>query len=120
MARRSGKYTVGLPRPGPNPEEIWRRWVYVVQTFGAQLAQNYLRGIQAAANSPALAQQVIAKLREWYAAFFGTGVPAAYRRAITPAIEQYRARRAALVGAPPAAVAPARIPAPPPAAVAPA
>jgi len=109
MARR-GKYTVGLPRPGPNPEEIVRRYQNVVLNFGAQMANNYLNGIRAVASSPAMLSVMAAKLREWFNAFFGAGVPAAYRAAITPALQQYRARLAGLVAAPPPAVAPAPAP----------
>lgn len=104
-----GKYTVGLPRPGPVGREIVNRWANVVRQHGAEMANNYLQGITAVANSPAMLNNMAAKLDAWYAAFFGAGVPAAYRRAITAAKEQYYRAR---VGARPVA---AQAVAPPPA-----
>jgi len=107
-----GKYTVGLPKPGPNPREIVTRWANVVRTHAAEMGNNYVRGITAVASNPATLEIMQRKLTEWFNAFFGAGVPMAFRRDITPAIERYKAARYRIVGVP---LAPAPAPAPAPA-----
>jgi len=106
-----GKYTVGLPKPGPNPREIWNRWVNVVNAHGPEMANNYLNAIRAVAASPAIADSVTRKLAAWFAAFYGAGVPVAYKRAIMPALERYHVEKARIAGAPVGVAVPAPAPA---------
>ena len=84
-----GKYTVGLPKPGPNPAEIVRRWQRVALEHHAEMAANYDRAIVAVASSPAALNAMQEKLAAWFNAFFGAGVPIAFRQAMTRAKEQY-------------------------------
>lgn len=105
MARR-GKYTVGLPRPGPNPVEIVNRWANVVRTHINEMAANYARNTLAVANSPEVLRQMAQKLEAWYAEFYAANIPLRYAEAIAPVKAAYKRRRYAIIAPGAARVAP--------------
>lgn len=102
-----GKYTVGLPK-GVYTGAEWARRVRIAGAHVNEMAQNFIRGYTAFVNGPAL-QVASQRFEAWIRAFFGTGVPVEYARAILRAKQQYQATKYRLAGG---GVAPAPAPAP--------